>query len=69
MIVCGAAVCNVDMVIVAPEAAGFADVTVGTNLTVGGSNACKIYCVATIGYDTVTGLGVPIVSAFLAAYK
>ena len=50
-------------------AAGFADVTVGTNLTVGGSNACKIYCVATIGYDTVTGLGVPIVSAFLAAYK
>jgi subtilase family serine protease len=50
-------------------AAGFADVTVGTNLTVGGSNACKIYCVATTGYDTVTGLGVPIVSSFLDAYK
>ena len=50
-------------------AAGFADVTVGTNLTVGGSNACKIFCVATTGYDTVTGLGVPIVSSFLAAYK
>jgi len=49
--------------------AGFADVTVGTNLTVGGGNACKIYCVATTGYDTVTGLGVPIVSSFLAAYK
>jgi subtilase family serine protease len=50
-------------------AAGFSDVTVGTNLTVGGSNACKIFCVATTGYDTVTGLGVPIVSSFLAAYK
>jgi hypothetical protein len=38
-------------------------------LTVGGSNACKIYCVATTGYDTVTGLGVPNVSSFLTAYK
>jgi hypothetical protein len=53
----------------AKVAAGFADVTVGTNLTVGGSHACKIYCVATAGYDTVTGLGVPNVSSFLTAYK
>ena len=48
-------------------AAGFADVTVGSNFTVGGSNAYKICCVATTGYETVTGLGVPLVGAFLAA--
>jgi kumamolisin len=49
--------------------AGFRDITKGTNLTVGGSNACITFCVATAGYDTVTELGVPNVSSFLLAYK
>ena len=50
-------------------AAGFSDVTTGSNDTTGVANGCPIFCAATVGYDTVTGLGVPKVSAFLSAYK
>jgi subtilase family serine protease len=53
----------------AKVAASFSDVTVGTNFTTGGSSACLIFCTAAVGYDDVTGLGVPIVSAFLSAYR
>jgi subtilase family serine protease len=50
-------------------AAGFSDITMGSNDTTGVANGCPIFCAATVGYDTVTGLGVPKVSAFLSAYK
>jgi len=50
-------------------AAAFSDITTGSNDSTGVANGCPIFCAATVGYDTVTGLGVPRVSAFLSAYR